>query len=141
MIAKRVMAALAASALLYSCSTTRVSDLTASDVPPERIYQNSFVSTDEDPARLVFIRDKGLTGSACKVNLYVNGRRAFSMGTAEKTIVEVDPGDYVLRLEFGVSTFCPDEYQTKEINLKPGEERRYRFSMSGNFNIGFTREL
>ena len=132
---------LVALGFLCSCSTTQVSEAVAALVPSDRVYQTSFLSSGKDPARLTFVRDKGFSGSACKIVLYVNGQRAFSMGPAEKATIEVDPGEHLLRLESGLGSMCPNEYETKEIVVKAGDQRRYRFPVSSNFNIGFTREI
>ena len=137
----KLMVNLVALGFLYSCSTTQVSESVAASVPSDRVYQTSFLSSDKDPARLTFVRDKGLSGAACKIDLYVNGQRAFSIGPSEKATIDVSPGEHLLRSESGVGSMCPNEYETKEIVVKAGERRNYRFSVSGNFNIGFTREM
>ena len=67
------------------------------------------------------------------------GEKSFGISPGEKITLQMSAGEYLLRMESGKG-ICPNERETKEINLRPGEERVYRFSISSNANISLTRE-
>ena len=128
------------SIFVAACSTTAVDPSSAKNIPEERVFKINFVGeVDTQPASLFFSRDTGFVGSACAYNLLVNGEKAFTIRQGEKIVIRVSAGDHFLRMESGDGSICPNEFVTKEIILRPGEERFYRFAVSSNFNISLTR--
>src|SRR5690348_16623880 len=94
-------------AMLYGCATQAIPLEEATSAPPERVY---FPSSSDAvaAARVVFVRDRALTGAGVYQHLYINGERTADLDVGEKVEVRLPPGDYVLGVQptdpFGLST-------------------------------------
>jgi len=128
--------------LISACSTSPVAPSEAKNIPENRSYKTEFNDGSDTTllATVVFIRDSGFLGSVCVRDLTVNGDKAFSIKPGEAITLNMSAGEYLLLMETRLGSPCPNERESKEIILRAGEERLYRFSTASNFDSAWTRE-
>jgi len=127
------------SVTLNGCSTVPVTAETAKLIAPERIYQKDvFSRQDEDQAQVIFLRDKGFTGSGCSHDIYVNNVKIFSIRSNEKASIYLKPDYYIFRLETG-GGMCPNIATSQEAELKPKSMAEYRILLPSDMNLRLTR--
>lgn len=128
---KIYFAPLALSALIITgCATSAPTNGELRAAPQSQIYYPSEATTSET-ARAIFVRDVGALGSANFLHLYIDGKKAASLNTAEKVEFSLAKGEHVFGVKptdpFGLaSTFSIDQ------DLKPGRTYRYRLSHTPN---------
>jgi hypothetical protein len=83
-------------ALLSGCSTQPVSNMQASDVPSERIWDKQIVKKTDNKGTIIVKRDSGFLGSACLTSIYIDGNPVADIGTREKVTFYSNPGRHVL---------------------------------------------
>jgi hypothetical protein len=124
--------------LISGCTTTPITIDVAKPVPEDRIFSNKYSVMDENKESVAFIRDKGLTGSACANTLYINGNKAFAIQPGEVIIVNLRPGNHLFRLDVG-SELCSNESLSQPTFLNIGEPQRFRRSIGSNLKHMLTR--
>lgn len=126
-------------AVLGGCSTIPVTADVAEPVPNNRIYVQSYFSKQSlDQARVIFLRDKGSTGSGCTHDIYANNEKIFSIRSNEKAVIFLKPDYYIFRLETG-GGMCPNIATSQETELKPNTEAEYRILLPSDMNLRLTR--
>ena len=137
---KQIIVLALAALLLSACSTTPIAIDMAKEIPSERLYEASFVASDNinGKALVDFTRDSGFIGSGCSHTMYIDNVKAFAMHQGEGITVQLDPGDHFFRIELGAG-ICPNEAYSQNVSLKTGEHQAYRILTSSNFNLSFTR--
>jgi hypothetical protein len=131
---------IAAAFILSACSTTPVTEQTATPVPQERIYAPALVATSvsSQKAHVSFFRDSGLFGSGCSHDIYVNNVKAFAIRQGEYIHLTLDPGPYFFRLETG-GGLCPNVATSQNTVLKEGAREVYRVLLPSDGSLRLTR--
>lgn len=127
-------------ALLVGCSTSQVTEETASPIPSDRVYAAKFAKAEgsEGRAEVVFLRDSGMFGSGCTHDVYVNNTKAFAIRSGEFIRLKLEPWAYFFRLETG-SGLCPDIATSQDAELKAGSKIAYRILLPSDGSLRLTR--
>lgn len=127
-------------ALASGCSTTPVSQQSAAYVPPDRIYQPSYVGPAGGPedGTVVFLRDAGFVGSGCSHDMYVDNVKVFAIRHGEQITIHVPAGRHFFRLETG-GGLCPNIAASQETTLLAGQKEVYRILLPSDGNLRLTR--
>ena len=124
---------------LAGCSTDPVTLQTAKSVSADRIYaQDTMVRSSPEQAKVTFLRDSGLYGSACSHDIYVDQKKVFAIRQGEGASVFLQPGEHLLRMETG-GGMCPNIAASQEANLKPGSSQVYRILLPSDGSLRFIR--
>ncbi|MCU7998096.1 MULTISPECIES: hypothetical protein [unclassified Shewanella] len=120
--------------MLGGCATSAVNIDIAKEVPEERL----FVKNTDGNATITIIRDSGLLGSACNINVFINEDLAATLGTSEKAVFKVKAGDLYLGAQFSGNGLCVNSsIRNLETSIKQGQHKTYRVysDPSGNMQI------
>lgn len=117
-------------ALASGCATSIPNNNELHAAPQSQIYFASEPSSTET-AQVIITRDSGALGSANFLHLYIDGKKAASLNTAETVELTIPKGEHVFGVKptdpFGLaSTFSIDQ------ELKPGRVYHYRLSHTPN---------
>ncbi|MCH7315506.1 hypothetical protein [Acinetobacter sp. ANC 3882] len=137
----KFLAVLSLITILSACATTPTTSESANVVPPQRIYQQSYFTKSEGTleAKVVFFRDKGLTGFGCSYDLYINNQKSFSLKQNEQATIFLKPDSYIFRLETSKNNLCPSIVDSQEANIKSNAELEYRISLPSDANARLVR--
>jgi hypothetical protein len=126
---------------LSACATTPTTIESANVVPPQRIYQQTYFTEHKNSieAKVVFFRDKGLTGFGCSYDLYINNQKSFSLKQNEQATIFLKPDSYIFRLETSKNSLCPTIVDSQEANIKSNAELEYRVSLPSDANARLVR--
>ncbi|HEX8988661.1 MAG TPA: hypothetical protein VF816_11940 [Rhodocyclaceae bacterium] len=121
--------AIAGSLILGACATTPTPLGEATVTPAERVFHRPPVGKPTGTA--VFIRDRGMAGSAVYQNLSIDGERAAAIDVGEKATIQVTAGEHVFSIiptdPFGThAEFSIDQ------NIEAGRTYYYRVLTDGN---------
>ncbi|UTG73593.1 hypothetical protein KCG55_08825 [Neisseria subflava] len=127
--------------IITACSTTPITVSNGSIVPEHLIYEKNIVKQNDDPSKgnITILRDAGFTGAACSYDITLNNKKIFSIQQNQYLTIALEPGEYFLGASTG-GGLCPNTQLTQDVNLKAGENREYRISISSNFQHMFTRQ-
>ena len=130
----------AAMLLAAGCSTTPVSRQTAASVPPDRIYQQSYVGSATSPtdATVLFLRDAGLSGSGCSHDMFVDNIKVFAIRHAEQITIHMPAGQHFFRLETG-GGLCPNIAASQQTTIAAGEHQVFRILLPSDGSLRLTR--
>lgn len=112
--------------IVTGCATSIPASNELRTAPQSQIYFHSEAVTKET-AQAIFVRDSGALGSANFLHLYIDGKKAAALNTAETIEITIQKGEHVFGVKptdpFGLaSAFSIDQ------DLKPGRVYRYRLS-------------
>lgn len=119
---------------ILGCSTTPISLNEAKDVPKERVFK--FQNDVSNYANLVLIRDKGLVGSGCYINVFINGEEAARLETKERVSLYAPSGNIIIGSSIqgkGLCGFNPPRRE-REFAFKNGERKVFRLFIDQNGN-------
>lgn len=124
---------------MAGCSTTPVSNGTATAVPGERIYAPEYLQQRPGAdAAVTFLRDKGFSGSGCSHDIFVNNTKVLSIRQGEGITLKLQPGAYFFRLETG-GGLCPNIATSQNATFSSGERQVYRILLPSDGNLRLTR--
>ena len=107
-------------------STTPITMQSGKPVPAARIYQAELtVPSPGHTAKVSFLRDAGVLGSACTHKILVNGQPVFAILSGEYQTLYLAPGQYLFRLEIE-GGLCPKFSASHNAVLSDGAEETYR---------------
>lgn len=119
---------------ITGCSTTPISLNEAKDVPKERVFK--FQNSVSNYANLVLIRDKGLVGSGCYINVFINGEEAARLETKERVSLYAPSGNIIIGSSIqgkGLCSFNPPRRE-REFTFREGEKKVFRLFIDQNGN-------
>ena len=127
-------------ALAAGCSTTPVSRQTAASVPPDRIYQPSYVGSAVSPtdATVLFLRDAGFSGAGCSHDMFVDNVKVFAIRHAEQITIHIPAGQHFFRLETG-GGLCPNIAASQQTTIAAGEHQVFRILLPSDGSLRLTR--
>lgn len=123
----RIAAALVL-ALLAGCSTTPVS---REDAAPSEIHWQETQLARAGTGTLVLLRDSGFSGAGCRHTIKIDGRLAATMRPGERAEFHLDPGRYLVAVEFGRG-MCPNVALSEEVEIAADATRTYRVLLPGD---------
>ena len=125
---------------LASCSTTPVTQQSASPVAVGRLYQSAYLgaATNASDATVVFLRDAGFFGAGCSHDMYVDNVKVFAIRHGEQITIHVPAGQHFFRLETG-GGLCPNIATSQETTIAPGARQTYRFLLPSDGSLRLTR--
>ena len=120
--------------MLCGCATSAVNIDIAKEVPDERL----FVKNTEGNATITIIRDSGLLGSACNINVFINDELAATLDVSEKATFNVKAGEIYLGAQFSGNGLCINtSIRNLETSIKQAQHKTFRVysDPSGNMQI------
>lgn len=87
------MAAIATA--VCGCATTPISNSEAHDVPDSRIHSRQWLTSAPGTSMLTIKRDSGFMGSACAIEVFMDGEAIADLRTSEKVTLYVRPGKHL----------------------------------------------
>jgi len=120
--------------MLVGCATSAVNIDIAKEVPDERL----FIKNTEGNATITIIRDSGLLGSACNINVFINDELAATLDVSEKATFNVKEGEIYLGAQFSGNGLCINtSIRNLETSIKQAQHKTFRVysDPSGNMQI------
>ena len=121
--------------VISGCSSSPTPTHQITQAPSERVYlYQNYLS---DGSTVVFIRDKGLVGSGCYANIYIDGNLVSKLEIKEKAQFYVEAGDHILGSSIegrGLCSFNNPRLET-DVKLKANETKYFRVFTDNNGNI------
>ncbi|MGA9618981.1 MAG: lipoprotein [Serratia proteamaculans] len=132
---RKVILAIAATAILSGCATDIVPVSQAIKAPPERIFK--YQNTSKSDAAITVIRDSGLGGSGCFITVFINGERSARLDPKEKVTFHINSGAWIIGAAHEGRALCSvgKERQEREFTINPGEDKILRVYTDNNGNI------
>ncbi|MGI2095497.1 hypothetical protein [Shewanella glacialipiscicola] len=121
--------------MLAGCATSAVQINAAKQVPEDRLFIKD--NTDGN-AVITIIRDSGLLGSACNINVFINDELAATLDVSEKATFNVKAGEIYLGAQFSGNGLCINSsIRNLETSIKQAQHKTYRVysDPSGNMQI------
>ena len=115
-----VIAALCLS--IAACSTTPVA---RDEAASSEIHWAETQIARDGTGTLTITRDSGLYGAACRHTVTINGTRAATMRPGTTASFHLDPGEYLVLVEFGRG-LCPNVALSQDVQIVVGQTRSYR---------------
>lgn len=113
---------------LSGCSTSAVKVTDAKPVPAERYLWREKPKTN-NPAKIILVRDVGWIGAGGTIKATIDDKPFAVFWPGEKAVVELDPDEYVLNLDFD-SIFYESEPLTQ--NVAAGKTYLFRIYSDDN---------
>lgn len=137
---QRVLIGIVAIVTISACSTTPVTQQSATQVPSERIYQPGHIGAASitSDATVIFLRDSGFSGGGCSHDLYVDNVKVFAIRQGEQITIHVPAGQRVFRLETG-GGLCPNISTSQETTIAAGARQTYRILLPSDGSLRLTR--
>jgi hypothetical protein len=111
-------------ASLSGCATSAVSYDKAKQVPTERLFLNS---KDGTQSSITIIRDSGMMGGGCYIDVFINSDLAVTLDTAEKATFQVKPGEIFLGSQLSGNGLCfNNDVRHLEVTISQGQHKLYR---------------
>ncbi|MGI2056216.1 hypothetical protein ACRN9T_03335 [Shewanella baltica] len=120
---------------LSGCATSAVSVDQAKSAPVSRVFINDAANTE---AEITLIRDSGMMGGGCYVDVYLNDKLAATLDTSEKVTIKVNAGELYLGSQLSGSGLCiGSSIRHLETSIKQGQHKLYRVmtGQSGDVQI------
>jgi hypothetical protein len=130
-----MMIRLALAACLVGCATTSVPTAEALPVPASRILNAGFVQPAAGAFAITIKRDAGMNTGACGTKVWINGAPVAEVRTAEKVVVYLKPGSYMLGAETNLP--CAGRLAELQMIVGPSHPTTYRmgYGTSGEFAL------
>jgi len=100
--------------MFTGCATTSIPMDRALDIPQDRILAKNLIeSNSNSDVEVTFIRDQGMIGSGCYINIFYNDRMIFKLEMSEIVTVYIPEGEHILGMRFGDKGLCqaPDHFE------------------------------
>lgn len=91
----RITALLFGTVLLVGCATAPISNQQAEDAPSAQILNKDFLLKKDNSSVVVIKRDAGMKGSLCTTRVYIDGKPAVDLRTAQKLTVYLPVGEHI----------------------------------------------
>lgn len=132
---RKIILAIAATAILSGCSTEIVPVSQAIKAPSERIFK--YQNPAKGDAVITVVRDSGFVGGGCFMTVFLNGERAAQLDTKEKVTFYVNSGAWVVGAAHEGKALCSTgkERQEREFTIKPNEDKTLRVFTDNNGNV------
>ena len=133
MQAIKICTALACSLLLAACATQAVKPSLASPVPPDRISNETILSTNagQETSAATFVRDSGIYGIGETIYLYIDGQEIAGFRPSEKLTIYVPKGEHLLGVQ-SRPNFGLEQFIESPTNFIGGREYSFRISIDGS---------
>jgi len=116
---------------LMGCSTTPVSPKDAKQVSAAIKYQKH-----DGSVPITIVRDKGMVAGACDITAYIDGEQVANLGTGEKVVAYVAPGEIVIGAGFIGSGLCSGpERKERSFNIISEKPRNFRIFIDQSANV------
>ncbi|MFI8028736.1 membrane lipoprotein lipid attachment site-containing protein [Serratia marcescens] len=132
---RKIILAIATTAILSGCSTDVVPLSQAINAPSERVFK--YQDTAKTNALITVVRDSGFGGSGCLTTVFINGERAARLDPKEKVTFHINSGEWVIGAAYEGKALCSSgkERQERDFNISPGEEKVLRVYTDSNGNV------
>jgi hypothetical protein len=121
-----LLLALTAAGCSIPTSTMPITAQSGTPVPASRIYRTELtVPSPGHTAKISFLRDAGVLGSACTHKILVDGKAVFAIRAGEFQTLYLAPGQYVFALEIEGGV-CPKFSTSQATVLSDGMDDTYR---------------
>lgn len=121
--------------LTVGCATTPVPTDEATPVPLDRVTARSLLEPRPGTAALTIKRDQGLSSSACRTRVYIDGTPAAEIGTGERVTFHLTIGAHMVAIM--AAGICAGGLTEATVAIEQGRPLVYRISYgsSGDFKL------
>lgn len=120
-------------ALLTGCATSAVTIDAANPVPSERQFSKG---SNDGNATVTIIRDSGILGSGCNINVYLHDELAATLDVSEKVTLKVNSGELYLGAQTSGKGLCfNSSVRHLETAIKHGQHKIYRVITDQNGSV------
>lgn len=130
----KVLLVMLAALCVAACSTAPVKVSDAKPIAPNRLYIHR-APTAEDGIVIV-VRDKGLLGSGCRLEVLLDNTLAASVSTNEKATFPATAGQHILTMRPSDRGLCKLGHERQERALtftaKPGDTVTFRMGLASS---------
>jgi len=132
---RKIILAIAATAILSGCSTEVVPVSQATNASSERIFK--YQNPEKGDAAITVVRDSGFVGGGCFTTVFLNGERSAQLDTKEKVTFHVNSGVWMVGAAHEGKGLCSTgkERQEREFTIKPHEDKILRVFTDNNGNV------
>lgn len=134
---RKIILAIAATAILSGCTSVAESPRSAVSAPAEQLFK--FQNRQAGNAELVIVRDGGTFASPCLTTIFLNGEKIAKLSAGQKASFFLNEGEFNIgaALEGGGLCGIGKPMQEREVVLKAGAVKYYRvfFDNSGYTDI------
>jgi hypothetical protein len=120
--------------LLAACSTSPVRPQDAQPVPADRMFITRAPAADD--GIVIVVRDEGLAGSGCGIDVLLDGKPAAFIGSGEKATFPAIAGQHMLTMQPSASGLCKfgRERQKRSLTFtaEAGKTISFRIGISGS---------
>lgn len=126
--------------LLEGCGTQQVPLTEARPVPAERIFTKQ---QDGDSGQIQFVRDKGMMGGGCDMDVRIDREVVAKASTRETFTVHMSPGTHIVDPRFGGGGLCNGgsadrNVRASQIVVTSGDKLIYRIAVDDHGVIAGT---
>ncbi|NLQ22331.1 hypothetical protein HGO26_05485 [Shewanella sp. S-1] len=119
--------------MLTGCATSAVTINAAKPVPSERQFIKGL---NDGNATVTIIRDSGILGSGCNINVYLYDELAATLDVSEKVTLKVNSGELYLGAQTSGKGLCFNtSVKHLETVIKQGQHKIYRVITDQNGNV------
>lgn len=122
---------LLAGLVLAGCANQPSTPDTASTVPSDRLY--SMQAPQPGYGTIQVLRDTGMTGSGCSIDVFINRERAATLEPGEAATFQVKPGRTLIEAESS-GMLCSGRDTSVE-TVTPDETYYFRTASDGAFSV------
>lgn len=123
-----------ATASLAGCATAPIPGDQAIDVPASRVRTAKWAGNGVGTGRVIVKRDKGFSGSACFIRLFVDGESVADMDTAERLVMHLPTGEHVLSAST-VGSMCGAVVVETMLNADSSRTKMLRVGFAGSMDL------
>lgn len=130
----KVVIAAVLMAMLAACSTSPVRVADAKPIAPDRLYITAPPTTND--GLVIVVRDTGMLGSGCGVNIFLDKRKAAFLAAGEKAEFPASAGKHMLSAApsgHGLCGFGDAEHSQRRsliFEATPGQRIDFRVGLS-----------
>lgn len=124
--------------LISGCATSPTSLNNIHLIPKDAVLDSSYTKYSSAKPQLIIVRDRGFTGAACSIRLFINGTPTADLDTSEKITLYPEIGEYILSIRY--NGICGDgQLNETVVNLRKGDSKKYRIAIGLNSGIQILR--
>lgn len=125
---------------LAGCATKQIPLAEARPVPPDRVFATA---PGNDAGSVQFVRDKGMMGGGCDLDLRVDREVVAKVSTGETVTVPMASGSHIVDARFAGSGLCNGgkadrNVRASQIVVARGDKLIYRIAVDANGIITVT---
>jgi hypothetical protein len=118
------------------CASRPMTNADAEPAPADRVINRSFLQAAPGSVPITVKRDSGFISGACSTRIFVNGAPVADIRTAEKIVLQLQPGEHILSA--WPNGICSGGMQEVRALVRAGTPQNYRVGYDTNGSMSLT---